>query len=78
MLHSVGVQNVIVAGLFTDQCMSSTVGGLAEGRLTRPVTVAQGTRINRSGRVSIQPDDNSKSILIGGPTHIIVDGIVTL
>ena len=50
----------------------------AEGRLTGPVTVAQGTKINRHGRVSIRPDSNSGNILIGGDTHIVIDGTVTL
>ena len=50
----------------------------ADGRLTGPVTVAQGTCMNRHGRVSIRPDRNRRSILIGGDTHIVIDGTVTL
>lgn len=50
----------------------------AEGRLTQAVTVAQGTNINRHGRVSIRPDSQSNNILIGGDTHIIIDGTVML
>ena len=50
----------------------------AEGRLTKPITVAQGTKINRSGRVSIRPESDGNRILIGGNTHIIIDGTVTL
>ncbi len=50
----------------------------ADGRLTRPVTVAQGTKINRHGRVSIRPDDGGEKILIGGDTHIIIEGTVKL
>ena len=49
-----------------------------EQRLTGPVTVAQGTKINRHGRVSIRPDANDNKIWIGGDTHIIIDGMVTL
>jgi len=50
----------------------------AEGRLTGLVTVAQGTKINRRGRVSIRLDRDSGDILIGGDTHILIDGTVTL
>lgn len=50
----------------------------AEGRLTEPVTVAQGTNINRHGRVSIRPDEGGKRILIGGDTHILIEGTVRL
>jgi PhzF family phenazine biosynthesis protein len=50
----------------------------AEGRLTSPVTIAQGTNINRHGRVSIRPDVDTGKIFIGGDTHIIIDGFVTL
>jgi PhzF family phenazine biosynthesis protein len=50
----------------------------AQGRLTTAITVAQGTMINRHGRVSIRPDVVTGKILIGGDTHIIIDGYVTL
>lgn len=30
LLHNIGIQNVIVAGIFTDQCVSSTVRSLAD------------------------------------------------
>ena len=50
---------------------------LVEGRLNKPITVAQGTKINRHGHVSIRPESGNK-ILIGGDTHIIIDGTVTL
>ena len=42
------------------------------------ITVAQGTKINRHGRVSIRFDIDGDKILIGGDTHIIIDGHVTL
>ncbi|MEM7291760.1 MAG: PhzF family phenazine biosynthesis protein [Pseudomonadota bacterium] len=48
----------------------------AQGRLERPVTVAQGTVIDRYGRVSIVPDGDR--VLVGGDTHILIDGEVTL
>ena len=50
----------------------------AEGKLTSAITVAQGTKINRHGRVSIRPDVDTDKIFIGGDTHIIIDGHVTL
>ncbi|RLA14183.1 MAG: PhzF family phenazine biosynthesis protein [Gammaproteobacteria bacterium] len=50
----------------------------AEGRLSSAITVGQGTNINRHGRVSIRPDVDTDKIFIGGDTHIIIDGHVTL
>jgi len=50
----------------------------AEGKLATDITVAQGTMINRHGRVSIRPDVEADKIFIGGDTHIIIDGHVTL
>jgi PhzF family phenazine biosynthesis protein len=50
----------------------------AEGRLPGPVTVAQGTAIGRHGRVSIQPGGEQGGIRIGGQTHILIEGTVTL
>jgi PhzF family phenazine biosynthesis protein len=49
----------------------------AEGRLEQSVTVAQGTRINRHGRVSIRPVD-STTVKIGGQTHILIEGSLSL
>lgn len=49
-----------------------------EGRLPTPVVVAQGTRINREGRVFITPDPKGEKILIGGRTQILIEGSVTL
>jgi PhzF family phenazine biosynthesis protein len=51
---------------------------LAEGRLPEPVVVAQGTKIDRHGRVSIRPDNDGDRILIGGDTHIVIEGTVRL
>lgn len=48
----------------------------AEGRLDRPLTVAQGTAIGRSGRVYVRPE--SPTIWIGGQTHVLIEGSVTL
>ena len=50
---------------------------VAEGRLNRSITIAQGTNINRYGRVSVRSDGSDGKILIGGDTHILIDGYVT-
>ncbi len=50
----------------------------AEGRLSGPITVAQGTTIGRCGRVSIRPEKDVRDIKIGGQTHILIQGNVTL
>jgi len=49
----------------------------AEGMLTGPLIVAQGTAIGRNGRVYIWPDDADR-ILIGGDTTILIEGTITL
>jgi len=51
---------------------------LAEERLTQSIVVAQGTKINRYGRVSIRPDKDENKIFIGGDTHVIIDGMMTM
>ncbi len=50
----------------------------AEGRLSGAITVAQGTAIGRCGRVSIQPGGADGKIKIGGQTHVLIEGQVTL
>jgi len=49
----------------------------AQGQLVRPIMVAQGTRIDRHGRVVITPVD-SETVTIGGQTHILIEGTVRL
>ena len=46
------------------------------GLLEEPLTISQGTSIGRHGRVYISPSDDR--ILIGGDTHILIEGNVTL
>jgi PhzF family phenazine biosynthesis protein len=46
------------------------------GLLAEPLTISQGTAIGRHGRVYIRPTGDS--ILIGGDTHILIEGDVTL
>lgn len=49
-----------------------------EGRLNPSITIAQGTNINRQGRVSVRTDSANGKIYIGGDTHILIDGQVIL
>ena len=50
----------------------------ADGRLSAPVNVAQGTSIGRCGRVLIRPNNETGAIQIGGQVHMLVEGVVTL
>jgi len=50
----------------------------SEGRLNPSITIAQGTNINRQGRVSVRTDGANGKIYIGGDTHILIDGHITL
>ena len=45
----------------------------AEGRLDKSLLVAQGSTIERKGRVAINPVD-STNVKIGGQTHILIEG----
>jgi len=42
------------------------------------VTVAQGTRIGREGRVFIRRDDKTGIVWVGGETRILIEGTLTL
>ncbi len=76
------------SGMSEDPITGSLIAALAhwmhaDGRLTSPVTVAQGTNINRSGRISIHPippahDGGHTTILIGGHTTILIEGTVIM
>jgi PhzF family phenazine biosynthesis protein len=71
------------SGMSEDPITGSLNAALAhwlysEGRLDQPITIAQGTIINRHGRVSVSPIGATGKILIGGDTHILIDGFVTL
>ena len=51
----------------------------ANGRLEGDLVIAQGTRIDRLGRVHVRPDpDDASRIAIGGEVHVLVEGRVTL
>ncbi len=52
---------------------------LSEGRLEKDLIIAQGSKINRHGRVYIKPDAIDKTrVLIGGETQIMIEGTVLL
>ena len=70
------------SGMFEDPITGSLNAAIAqwmhaEGRLTQAMTVAQGSKINRHGRVSIYPvlsEEERVLIYIGGHTHILIEG----
>ena len=69
------------SGMLEDPITGSLNAALAQwmagnGRLAEPVCIAQGTTINRSGRVAIRPD--AERIFIGGAVHILIEGTVDL
>lgn len=70
------------SGMSEDPITGSLNSALAhwlqtQGKLEKPIVVAQGTRINRHGRVAITPVDPA-TVRIGGQTHILIEGTVRL
>ena len=49
-----------------------------EGYWRGPVTVAQGTRIRRQGRLFIRRDETSSIVWVGGKTCMLIEGTVML
>lgn len=71
------------SGMSEDPITGSLNAALAhwmteDGRLTKAVTVAQGSSIGRHGRVSIRPGEKPGDIMIGGQVHILVEGRLSL
>ena len=69
------------SGMSEDPITGSLNAALAhwltsDGRIKVPVTIAQGTKINRHGRVSVQL--RGDDVLIGGGTHVPIDGQLSL
>ncbi len=69
------------SGMSEDPITGSLNAALAhwlqsQTRLHNPITVAQGTNINRSGRVAIQ--QSGGQVFVGGDVHILIDGTVIL
>ncbi len=50
----------------------------ANGDWRGPVSVAQGTKIGRHGRISIRQDATTGTVWIGGQTCILIEGNLTL
>jgi len=51
----------------------------AKGRLKQSLSIAQGTLINRHGRVYITPDPSTpNAVRIGGHTHLLVEGTINI
>ncbi len=52
---------------------------MSQGRLDRPMQVSQGRMIGRRGHVTLTPDpEHAGRVLVGGQTHILIDGTVML
>lgn len=72
------------SGMSEDPTTGSLNAALAhwfahQNKLSDSMVVAQGTCINRTGRVHISRDSNDpECILIGGNTHILIEGSVEL
>ena len=69
------------SGMSEDPITGSLNSALAHwlqslGRLEQGITNAQGTSIGRHGRVSITP--RGDEVMIGGQTHILIDGTLEL
>ncbi|MGE0313820.1 MAG: PhzF family phenazine biosynthesis protein [Lautropia sp.] len=69
------------SGMSEDPITGSLNAALAqwmrsEGRLDRPLRIAQGTVIGRQGRVHVRPA--AQHIWIGGQTHVLIEGTVLL
>ena len=56
------------------------VDGIADGvALNKDLLIAQGTNINRHGRVFIKADKSHSDIVrIGGHTHLLIEGTINL
>jgi PhzF family phenazine biosynthesis protein len=70
------------SGMSEDPITGSLNSALAHwlqssGKLQQAITVAQGTVINRHGRVFIRATQNN-DVFIGGHTHILIQGTVSL
>jgi len=71
------------SGMSEDPITGSLNAALAfwlrdEGLLTNSLLISQGTAIGRTGRVFIRHDGSNGRVLIGGDTHILIEGTVTI
>jgi len=71
------------SGMSEDPITGSLNAAIAQwmygsGRWHESVTVAQGTCLDRQGRVFIRRDDSTGTVWIGGQTCILIEGTLTL
>ena len=72
------------SGMIEDPITGSLNAALAcwmrsEGRLKPALTIAQGTSIGREGRVFVRADPSDDGrVLIGGRSHVVIEGTVEL
>jgi PhzF family phenazine biosynthesis protein len=71
------------SGMLEDPITGSLNAAIAQwmygaGGWHAPVTVAQGTRIGREGRVFIRRDERDGKVWIGGETRILIEGTLAL
>lgn len=71
------------SGMSEDPITGSLNAALAkwlhkQGRLEQDLLIAQGTRIGRNGRVFVSRKNASDDILIGGQSHILIRGEVSI
>ena len=72
------------SGMSEDPITGSLIAAIArwmqqENRLKPEVTVSQGTKINRLGRVFIRVGkSDANPVLVGGETQIVIDGTLTI
>ena len=72
------------SGMSEDPITGSLNAALAkwlnnEGRLNKELLIAQGTSIDRHGRVYIKPDTDQPDVVrIGGHTHLLIEGTISL
>jgi PhzF family phenazine biosynthesis protein len=72
MLASNGVEDPITGSL--NAALAHWLRG--QGQLEEALVISQGTVLGRHGRVHITPVDDR--ILVGGDTHILIEGTVTI
>lgn len=72
------------SGMSEDPITGSLNAALAiwlnsEGRLGKDLLIAQGSNINRHGRVHVKPDKIQPDVVrIGGHTHLLIEGTINL
>ncbi len=68
---------VLVHGILAARAPQPLAKPVHALRLAGPRTIAQGTAIGRTGRVSVRPD-GAGSAWIGGAVHVLIEGTLAL